>query len=107
VRQGFSLLSSAAAGAQVDLQERFHLAAGVVTALVLIPSLVVELYGATVDGLPGQSETLGLAFVGIYSALGATGTIVALHFARTRRWRALAVTLAVLVGTIVSLSVAA
>ncbi len=81
LREGWTLLASAAAGAQVEfqrstqeLQQRFQNAAAFVAALVLVPGLVISLYSANVKGLPGLGYQAGLRNIGIYALLGAAIT---------------------------------
>jgi Mg2+ and Co2+ transporter CorA len=55
------------------------------TGLVLVPGLVVALYGAQVRGLPGQGHVAGLAYLALACALTALVTIAA--FARAAQLR--------------------
>lgn len=104
VRDGFALLASAASGAQVELQQGFQVAAGLVAGLVLIPGLVLSLYGAAVAGLPGQGEDSGLAYAGAYSAIGAGATIAGLYLAHRRRWTWLTLVVAAAVCAMIGVS---
>lgn len=82
LRECFALASEAASTAQASLAERravqtrrFEFAAGLVTAFVLVPGLVVGFYGANVGGLPGQDKTEGLFFMALGAALSGALTI--------------------------------
>jgi hypothetical protein len=104
VREGFALLSSAASGAQVELQQGFQVAAGLVTGLVLIPGLVLGLYGAAVAGLPGQGARSGLAYAGAYSLIGAATTIAGLYLAHRRRWGLLTAVVVAGIGAVAGIT---
>jgi hypothetical protein len=94
LREGWTLLAGAATGAQLDLQrtaqgiqlesqnlqQRFQNAATLITALILVPGLIVSLYGANVTGLPGDNKTSGLVYIGVYTGIGAATTGVSLRF---------------------------
>ena len=84
VRDAFGLLANAASGEQVELQQSFTNVVTVVTALVLIPALVVGLYGTTTKGLPGFNESRGLAYIGVYAIVGAAATLLSLLAVRRR-----------------------
>ena len=92
LREGWTLLASAATGAQVSLQrqsqelqeqaraaqqradeaqrvaetiqQRFQNAAALIAALVLVPGVIIGLYGASVTGLPGMESSHGLIAIG-------------------------------------------
>lgn len=84
VRDAFGLLANAASGEQVELQQSFTNVVTIVTALVLIPTLVVGLYGTTTAGLPGFTQSRGLLYVGGYAGIGAAATLVSLLAMRRR-----------------------
>jgi hypothetical protein len=115
LRDGWGLLASAATGTQLNLQRRateeqrkateeqrqmresqakaaaeqsrFHTAAALVAAVVLVPGLVIGLYGANVDGLPGADTSSGRNAIFFYSVLGATITAAILRSReRTIAW---------------------
>jgi len=92
LREGWTLLSSAAAGARLqfdrETSERtqgFQNAAGLVAALVLVPGLVLSLYGAEVEGLPGMGKPFGLVAMLAYAFVGATATFSTLRAMAYRR----------------------
>jgi hypothetical protein len=94
LREASTFLLTAAAARQLELAEQqtkrerdFNLAAGFVTAFVLVPSLVVGLYSTQVKGLPGQGETAGLGWVVSLSLVGAVVTVVLLVMAWRLRLR--------------------
>jgi hypothetical protein len=108
LRQGWTLLSSAAAGARLQLDRQsaertqgFQNAAGLVAALVLVPGLVLSLYGAEVNGLPGMGERYGLAAILTYAVIGAIATFSTLRAMANRRRATAAVILAAGVLTLV------
>ena len=43
---------------------------GLITSMVLVPSLVIALYSADVQGIPGKSTFYGLIFLTIFSVIG-------------------------------------
>ncbi len=65
---------------------RLNLGLVLVTALVLVPGLVISLYGADVRGQPGLGTNRGLTYVGLFSLAGAgiTLAILALLYFRGR-----------------------
>ncbi|ROP32411.1 hypothetical protein [Couchioplanes caeruleus] len=86
LREGWTLLSSAAGGARLQLDREtsertqgFQNAAGLVAALVLVPGLVLSLYGAEVKGLPGMDGSFGLVAMAAYAAVGALSTFSTLR----------------------------
>lgn len=88
VRDAYAVAASAAGLYQASQAERKTAAdrrlqrvASVIAALVLWPGLVSALYGADVDGLPGQGSEDGLLFLGIASVAGALIILLALLFA--------------------------
>jgi len=92
LREGWTLLSSAAAGARLELDratsertQGFQNAAGLVAALVLVPGLVLSLYGAEVEGLPGMGSTFGLVAMLAYAGVGALATFSTLRAMAYRR----------------------
>jgi hypothetical protein len=92
LREGWTLLSSAAGGARLQLDrlsgertQGFQNAAGLVAALVLVPGLVLSLYGAEVAGLPGMGGRFGLVAILIYATVGAGATFAALRAMAHRR----------------------
>jgi Mg2+ and Co2+ transporter CorA len=103
LREGWGLLASAATGAQLEQQRQlvaaqkaaneeqgaFHDAAALVAAVVLVPGLVIGLYGADVDGLPGAHTTAGRNAVFLYSFLGALVTAALLRSRSSRHYWAL------------------
>ncbi|MFI5490957.1 hypothetical protein [Actinoplanes sp. NPDC051859] len=101
LREGWTLLSSAAGGARLQLDREtsertqgFQNAAGLVAALVLVPGLVLSLYGAEVKGLPGMDGSFGLIAMAAYAAVGALSTFSTLR-AMAYRKRALALVILV------------
>jgi hypothetical protein len=102
LREGWTLLAGAATGKHFDLQrqsnalqmeaqrlqERFQNAATLITALILVPGLIVSLYGADVYGLPGYEKESGLLYIGLYALIAAatTGGCMRLLELRQRGW---------------------
>ena len=85
VREAFLLASQAVNAAEATIVEErarqtrhFEYAAGVVTAFVLVPGLVVGIYGANVEGLPGQNNVTGLLYLGAAVFLSGLITIILL-----------------------------
>jgi hypothetical protein len=94
LREAHSLLHNAATNRQLELAEEqqkldraFNFAAGIVTAFVLVPSLVVALYSAQITGLPGMKSVRGLEWIGVLSTVGAALTIGSLMYIRKRASR--------------------
>jgi Mg2+ and Co2+ transporter CorA len=132
LREGWTLLASAATGAQVSLQrqaqelqeqaraaqreaaeaqrvaevtqQRFQNAAALIAALVLVPGVIVGLYSASVTGLPGMGTSNGLIAIGAYATLGASITLTGLQALRDDRRRRAAAVLGVGVVLYVVLS---
>jgi hypothetical protein len=115
LREGWTLLAGAATGKHFDLQrqsnliqarsqslqQRFQNAATLITSLVLVPGLIVSLYGANVTGLPGYEKRSGLLDLGLYAVVAATTTGACLHLLSVSKrglaWRVLALGVIVLV----------
>ena len=107
IRDAFALLASVASGSQVEFQHAFTSAATLVAAFVLIPGLVVGLYGAEVDGLPGYSDRDGLEYILAYSAIGALTTLGLMDALRRAARKRAALMGALGIGAIVAVTVPA
>jgi hypothetical protein len=119
LREGWTLLAGAATGAQLDLQrrtqgiqlesqglqQRFQNAATLITSLILVPGLIVSLYGANVTGLPGYDRTSGLLYVGLYTMIGAVTTGASLKLLQSRRgsWAGRALLMGIVAIVVVTL----
>jgi len=77
VRSGFSLLTAMASSEQAASASRFQALLGALTALVLVPGLIVSAYGAEVAGLPGMGDEAGLRIMVAAALVAAAGTLFA------------------------------
>lgn len=102
-RECFGLLAGGFASRQVDQQHSFQVAVSAIASLVLIPGLILSLYGANVDGLPGSREPLGLLVIGASSLIGCFATAAVLRFLNRQDWAMTAATIVLTVLAYVAL----
>lgn len=93
LREGFALAAQAMVLAESEVNERraaevrrLEYSAAFVTAFVFAPSVIIGIYGANVEGLPGQNESVGLLYLSAAAvAAGAVTILVILLLMRRAR----------------------